>query len=78
MLLKADSTVPHRSPVPNKFAVPTGKMKIGAENNLIIKSFGLLSAGWELDPRLPGISNACLQKSQEHGGCWAESKIARR
>ena len=79
MLLKADLTVPHRSPVPNQFAGPIGKMRFGAEDNLIINTFGLLSAGWEADPRLPGISAAViLRRSEEQGECWAEGKIARR
>lgn len=79
LLLKEDLTVPHRSPVPSKFAVPTGEMRIGTENNLITNTFGLLGADWEVGPTLPSISAAVsLQRSEKQGECWAEGNIARR
>lgn len=55
MLLRADLTVPHRAPVPNKFAVPIGKRRFAAENNHIINTVGLLIVVWEVYPRLPCI-----------------------
>lgn len=65
MLLKADLTVPHRLPAPNKFAVAIGKMRFGTENNFIINTAVRL-ASWLQAFKLQWVCGG--QRSRESVG----------